>query len=156
MPLWEATPLPNREDELFAAIITAESGRQLIAQVTSFQIAEDIVFKHNEVIPDDHPSAVAVRELQAAQHGVQPTQTVGAHMSTKEERRQALDALRASIKNSTFRYADIAACADVSAGWVGEVLRGNYPYSGACLLPKNIRIALEGYRFNIPEILVTF
>lgn len=47
MPLWKATPLPNREDELFAAIITDESERQLIAQVTSFQIAEDIVFSEN-------------------------------------------------------------------------------------------------------------
>jgi len=67
MPLWKATPLPNREDELFAAIITDESERQLIAQVTSFEIAEKIVFDHNAVIPDDHPDAVAVREMQAAQ-----------------------------------------------------------------------------------------
>lgn len=81
---------------------------------------------------------------------------VGAHMATIEERRQALDALRASIKKSPFRYADIAACADVSANWVGVVMRGNYPHYGACLLPKNIRVALEGYRFNIPESLVTF
>ena len=83
-------------------------------------------------------------------------QTLGAYMSTEEERKQALDALRSEIKKSPFRYADIAACADTSPGWVGVVLRGNYPYYGACRLPKNIRVALEGYRFTVPEILVTF
>lgn len=85
MPLWKSHPLPNREGELFAAIITDESGKQLIAQVTSFQIAEDIVFKHNEDIPDDHASAVAVREMQAAQQGHEDRPAPAAESEDKSE-----------------------------------------------------------------------
>lgn len=54
MPLWKATPLPNREnDDLFSAIVTDESGKQLIGQFTSHHAAERVVFLHNADKPAD-------------------------------------------------------------------------------------------------------
>lgn len=38
-----------------------------------------------------------------------------------------------------------------SAGWVGLVLLGNYPFAGSCCMPKNIALALEGYGIALPE-----
>ena len=62
MALWVAHPLPNREDELFAAIVTDESGKQLIGQFTSFGFAERIVFLHNA----DKPAEDAVEHAHEA------------------------------------------------------------------------------------------
>jgi len=69
------------------------------------------------------------------------------------DRRSLLDQLRAEVKASRFTYADIAQSAGVSSGWVGEVLRGNYPYRDACQLPKNIADSLAYHGLKVhPEI----
>lgn len=72
------------------------------------------------------------------------------------KRKLALDKLRTSVKKSRFTYSDIAQSIGVSTGWVGNVLRGNYPSYKAHFLPKNIRVALEKLNFDIAKILVTY
>jgi hypothetical protein len=67
-----------------------------------------------------------------------------------------MDELRATVKGSRFRYADIAQISGNSPSWISEVLRGNYPYRGACQLPKNIRVALQQLGFVVPEIIWTY
>ena len=72
-------------------------------------------------------------------------------------REVALLDLRNAVKRDPhLSYRWVANIAGVSTGWVGEVLRGNYPHYGACLLPKNIRLALETCGLSVPECLVTF
>lgn len=75
---------------------------------------------------------------------------------TSIERKRDMDALRAAVRSSAYTYQTIASRSGKTSGWVGEVLRGNYPYRGAYMLPKNIRIALEQTGFSVPESLWTF
>lgn len=49
--MWEVHPIPNRQDEdIFCAIITANDGKQLVAQCTSIESAEHIVSMHNDFV----------------------------------------------------------------------------------------------------------
>lgn len=71
-----------------------------------------------------------------------------------DEREQELDALRAAVKKSSFTYADVGWRAGVSAGWIGEVLRGHYPSHRACRLPRNVSKALTDMGFVFPNDLI--
>src|SRR5687767_10286108 len=54
------------------------------------------------------------------------------------ERAAAMAELRGQVKGRRLSYQIIGARAGKSGGWVGEVLRGNYPYRGGNHLPRNI------------------
>lgn len=72
-----------------------------------------------------------------------------------KDHEQPLDALRAAVKASSFTYADIGFRAGrLSAGWIGEVLRGHYPSYRKCRLPRNVAQALESMGFTFPPDLV--
>ena len=79
-----------------------------------------------------------------------------AHEAERQGREEAMDKLRQSVKDSRFTYGDIAHYNQKSNSWVGEVLRGNYPYRGANLLPKWIVSWLERFGFEVPHMLKTF
>jgi hypothetical protein len=69
---------------------------------------------------------------------------------------ELLKELRDQMKVKKISYAAIGRHAGLSGGWISTVLRGGYPYDGAGKLPKNIRLALEYYGFEIHSDLVTF
>lgn len=71
------------------------------------------------------------------------------------QRKSAMDELKTAVKAKT-NYAAVAQISGNSPGWIGEVLRGNYPYRGGYQLPKNIRVALQLLGFTVPEILWTY
>jgi len=50
MELWKVDQVGFGKDDLFEAIITAEEGTKLIAQVTTMSVANDIVEDHNRRI----------------------------------------------------------------------------------------------------------
>ena len=72
-------------------------------------------------------------------------------MHVPDEQKDDLDALRAAVKKSRHTYGDVAWPIHKSAGWIGEVLRGNYPFYGGCQLPKNIGVRLQDLGFEIPD-----
>lgn len=59
-------------------------------------------------------------------------------MTTLQERREAMDKLRENIKKSRYTYRCIGGMVGNSANWVGQCLRGNYPYRGGYHLPHKI------------------
>lgn len=77
-------------------------------------------------------------------------------MTTEQERKPLLDTLRAQVKASRTTYGDIAFATGKTTGWVGEVLRGNYPHRGACMLPKGIADALAERGFTVPPEIGSF
>jgi len=77
-------------------------------------------------------------------------------MADANERLEAMRQLRDALKAHKIRYADVAFASGNTPGWIGVVLRGGYPWQGACLLPKNVRMALESRGFSVAACLVTF
>jgi len=71
-------------------------------------------------------------------------------------RRTAMEELRANVKKSPYSYSAIASSCGKSQGWIGEVLRGNYPYFNACQLPKYLRVWLQERGFTVDARLITF
>jgi hypothetical protein len=58
--------------------------------------------------------------------------------------------------SARFSQADLARWVGCSPSWVGQVLRGNYPWYGGAYLPKNIRVKLEDLGISVPDCLKTF
>lgn len=77
-------------------------------------------------------------------------------MSDQSDPAALMAKLRLGVKASNASYADIGRSAGKSASWVGEVLRGGYPYRGANRLPKNIFDALVVHGLDVPESLLLF
>ena len=74
-------------------------------------------------------------------------------MRVPDEQKAQLDALRNAVKASRFTYYDVAWPIRKTPGWIGEVLRGNYPFYGGCQLPHNIGARLQDLGFVIPDAL---
>lgn len=72
------------------------------------------------------------------------------------ERIEAMSQLRATLKARKITHKNIGWMAGVSPGWVGVVIRGGYPYHQAYRLPKNIRVSIQGFGVDVPEVLWTF
>jgi hypothetical protein len=67
-------------------------------------------------------------------------------------RREAMAELKKAV-SARFSQADIARWVGCSPSWVGQVLRGNYPWYGGAYLPKNIRVTLENLGISAPDCL---
>ena len=74
----------------------------------------------------------------------------------RAERAEAMGRLRGEVKESRHSYRSIASSCGKSASWIGEVFRGNYPYYGACQLPKYLRVWLQDNGFRAEDNLITF
>jgi hypothetical protein len=67
------------------------------------------------------------------------------------EGEQEMAIVRTQLKGRRITYAMIAHNCHKTAGWVGEVLRGNFPHYHAYHMPKNIAVAIERLGIELPE-----
>lgn len=74
----------------------------------------------------------------------------------RAEREVVITKLRTEVKKRKVTYATIGGAVGKSASWVGEVMRGNYPYYDSCQLPENIADALSQRGFDVPDVLRLF
>ena len=71
-------------------------------------------------------------------------------------RQQQLDKLRNELKVQKITQRSIANATRKSVGWIGEVLRGNCPEKGACIVPVGIAKYLIRRGFDVPRELWDF